>query len=244
MPPLQSYKRRRVAWQHFPDNQTLRLQTGAGEDDIIDLPSSLDWVDCKRQEEEEDAGSADWQVSTTTETPFKSTENFERYLAQKRCCFEPLWPWIKSRSLKLGVPQTPTMVVVIRWFPLSLTCYFSNAHAYMSIFFTPLTHFFVVEQGIFMNMNKPIFICLMYCFCEMQLEQHWFQINLKLSSAQWPDSSKFCAVEDPNCTTENDDQRSARPDGLVSSASWPAHCTALASPMYIVLDSQQICFRN
>ena len=42
MPPLQSYKRRRVACQHFPDDQTLRLQTGAGEDDIIYLPSGLD----------------------------------------------------------------------------------------------------------------------------------------------------------------------------------------------------------
>ena len=53
MPPLQSYKRRHVACQHFPDNQTLRLQTGAGEDDIIHLPSGLDHVDCERQEEEE-----------------------------------------------------------------------------------------------------------------------------------------------------------------------------------------------
>ena len=52
MPPSQSYKRRRVACQHFPDDQTLRLQTGAGEDDIIHLPSGLDRVDCKRQEEE------------------------------------------------------------------------------------------------------------------------------------------------------------------------------------------------
>ena len=56
MPPLQSHKRRRVACQHFPDDQTLRLQTGAGEDDIIHLPSGLDPVDCERQEEEEDNG--------------------------------------------------------------------------------------------------------------------------------------------------------------------------------------------
>ena len=52
MSPSQSYKRRRVACQHFPDNQTLRLQTGAGEDNIIHLPSGLD-LDCERQEEEE-----------------------------------------------------------------------------------------------------------------------------------------------------------------------------------------------
>ena len=50
MPLLQSYKRRRVACQHFPDEQTLRLQTGAGED-IIHLPSGLDRVDCERQKE-------------------------------------------------------------------------------------------------------------------------------------------------------------------------------------------------
>ena len=43
-----------MARQHFPDNQTLRLQTGAGEDDIIHLPSGLDRVDCERQEEEEE----------------------------------------------------------------------------------------------------------------------------------------------------------------------------------------------
>ena len=57
MPPLKSHKRRRVACQHFPDDQTLRLQTGAGEDDIIHLPSGLDRVDCKRQEEEEPSGN-------------------------------------------------------------------------------------------------------------------------------------------------------------------------------------------
>ena len=42
-----------MACQHFPDDQTLRQQTGAGEDDIIHLPSGLDSVDCERQEEEE-----------------------------------------------------------------------------------------------------------------------------------------------------------------------------------------------
>ena len=54
MPPLRSHKRRRVACQHFPDDQTLRLQAGAGEDDVIHLPSGLDRVDCERQEEEEE----------------------------------------------------------------------------------------------------------------------------------------------------------------------------------------------
>ena len=43
-----------MACLHFPDDQTLRLQTGAGEGDIIHLPSGLDGVDCERQEEEED----------------------------------------------------------------------------------------------------------------------------------------------------------------------------------------------
>ena len=42
-----------MACQHFPDDQTLRLQAGAGEDDVIHLPSGLDRVDCERQEEEE-----------------------------------------------------------------------------------------------------------------------------------------------------------------------------------------------
>ena len=53
-PPSQSYQRRCVACQHFPDDLTLRLQAGAGEDDIIHLPSGLDRVDCERQEEEEE----------------------------------------------------------------------------------------------------------------------------------------------------------------------------------------------
>ena len=57
MPPSQSYKRRRVARQHFPDDQTLRLQTGAGEDAVTHLPSGLDRVDCECQEEEEESFS-------------------------------------------------------------------------------------------------------------------------------------------------------------------------------------------
>ena len=40
-------------YQHSPDGQTLRLQAGAGEDDVIHLQSGLDRVDCERQEEEE-----------------------------------------------------------------------------------------------------------------------------------------------------------------------------------------------
>ena len=48
-----------MACKHFPDDQTLRLQTGAGEDNIIHLPSGLDRVDCERQEEEEVLESQD-----------------------------------------------------------------------------------------------------------------------------------------------------------------------------------------
>ena len=55
-PRLRSHKRRRVACHHFPDDQTLRLQTGAGEDDIIHLPSGLGRVDCERQEGEDIKG--------------------------------------------------------------------------------------------------------------------------------------------------------------------------------------------
>ena len=55
MPPSQSYKRC-VACQHFPEDETLRLQAGAGEDDFIHLPSGLDRVDCENQEEEEELG--------------------------------------------------------------------------------------------------------------------------------------------------------------------------------------------
>ena len=40
--------------QHSPDGQTLRLQAGAEEDDVIHLPSVLDRVTCERQEEEEE----------------------------------------------------------------------------------------------------------------------------------------------------------------------------------------------
>ena len=40
-----------MACQHSLDDQTLRLQAGAGEDDVIHLPSGVDRVDCERQEE-------------------------------------------------------------------------------------------------------------------------------------------------------------------------------------------------
>ena len=50
MSPSQSYKRRCVACQHFRDDQTLWLQAGAGEDDVIHLLSSLDRVVYERQE--------------------------------------------------------------------------------------------------------------------------------------------------------------------------------------------------
>ena len=53
MPPSHNYKRRYVVCQHSPDDQTLQLQAGAGEDDAIHLPSGLNRVDCLRQEEEE-----------------------------------------------------------------------------------------------------------------------------------------------------------------------------------------------
>ena len=78
IPPSQSYKRRRVACQHFPDDQTLRLQTGAGEEDVIHLPSGLDRADCERQEEEEEG-----ERTQTGYRKFRSTEDQLAYLAQK-----------------------------------------------------------------------------------------------------------------------------------------------------------------
>ena len=44
-----------MAYQHSPDDQTLRLQAGAGEDDTIHLPNGLERVKCERQEEEEES---------------------------------------------------------------------------------------------------------------------------------------------------------------------------------------------
>ena len=41
-----------MACQHSPDDQTLRLQAGAGEDDFIHPPSGPDSVACERQEED------------------------------------------------------------------------------------------------------------------------------------------------------------------------------------------------
>ena len=77
-----SYKRRRVAWQHFPDDQTLRLQTGAGEDDIIHLPSGLDRVDSERQEEEEEE---EVETSRSVVLPtMTGTKHFGWKVAEKR----------------------------------------------------------------------------------------------------------------------------------------------------------------
>ena len=42
---------RSVACHHSPDDQTLWLQAGAGEDDVIHLLSGLDYIACERQEE-------------------------------------------------------------------------------------------------------------------------------------------------------------------------------------------------
>ena len=52
-----------MACQHFPDDQT-RLQAGAGEDDVIHLPSGLDRVDCQSQEEDTDDLNLDIQLNT------------------------------------------------------------------------------------------------------------------------------------------------------------------------------------
>ena len=52
MPLSQGYKRC-VACQHSHDDQTPRLQAGAGEDGFIHIPSGPDHVVCERQEEEE-----------------------------------------------------------------------------------------------------------------------------------------------------------------------------------------------
>ena len=57
MPPSQSYKRRCVACQHSPVDQTVRLQAGAREDDLIHLPSGPDCVAWEHQEEEEERRS-------------------------------------------------------------------------------------------------------------------------------------------------------------------------------------------
>ena len=61
-----------MACQHFPDDQTLRLQAGAGEDDVIHLPSGLDRVDCERQEEEEPDRQA---VASFSEAHIHETTN-------------------------------------------------------------------------------------------------------------------------------------------------------------------------
>ena len=85
MPPLRSHKRRRVACQHFPDNQTLRLQAGAGEDNVIHLPSGLDRVDCERQEEEE---ISDWfQVTNSKAASIQTMLISKQTLCSRWLCF-------------------------------------------------------------------------------------------------------------------------------------------------------------
>ena len=57
----------------WPDDQTLRLQAGVGEDDIIHLPRGPDRVACERQEEEEEEAAelllvaGCWCTSTGTD---------------------------------------------------------------------------------------------------------------------------------------------------------------------------------
>ena len=41
-----------MACQHFPDVQTLQLQAGAGEDNVIRLLSGLDRVACEGREDQ------------------------------------------------------------------------------------------------------------------------------------------------------------------------------------------------
>ena len=92
-PPLQSYKRRRVACQHFPDDQTLRLQAGAGEDDIIHLPSGLDCVDCERQEEEEEEDASGCGCVTGAPGHQRSRGRLaaSRVSTEYRCSYLLLW---------------------------------------------------------------------------------------------------------------------------------------------------------
>ena len=57
-----------MACQHFPDEKTLRLQAGAGEDDIIHLPNGLDRVHCERQEEKRKVLTAGTAVAPPVRT--------------------------------------------------------------------------------------------------------------------------------------------------------------------------------
>ena len=50
LPLSQSHKRRCVACQHSHNDQTQRLQAGAGEDDVNHLPSGSDRAACERRE--------------------------------------------------------------------------------------------------------------------------------------------------------------------------------------------------
>ena len=48
-----------MACQNFPDDQTLRLQAGAAENDFIHLLSGPGRVACEHQEKEEDLASVE-----------------------------------------------------------------------------------------------------------------------------------------------------------------------------------------
>ena len=48
-----------MACQH---DQTLRLQAGAGEEDVIHFPSGLDRAACERQEEEEEERKKHFEI--------------------------------------------------------------------------------------------------------------------------------------------------------------------------------------
>ena len=96
---VQQSKRRRVACQHFPDDQTLRLQAGAGEDDVFHLPSGLDRVDCERQEEEDQSillhkactrqASGRTTMTSKTTKPEHTTTNIKETEALMQICLSP-----------------------------------------------------------------------------------------------------------------------------------------------------------
>ena len=77
-----------MACQHFPDDQTLRLQAGAGEDDIIHLPSGLDRVAFERQEEED------------------SQERCTPFMAESQRTLKREWPDKSSPSMVLVTSQS------------------------------------------------------------------------------------------------------------------------------------------
>ena len=108
MPPSQSYGRRCVACQYFPDDQTLRLRAGAGED-VIHLPSGLNRVACQRQEAEEEANPK----STWLTLSFTSPNKILKKLMENG--FHPsLTLWDLKRDLAGGGKQRPIQVESIQ----------------------------------------------------------------------------------------------------------------------------------